>query len=393
MKQLSEPIQQGKNLVQELRLAEAVDYFQSLLARPAEEKASRIWLARLALMADDFTSAEELLNGVLGGDPRSPEALALQGIYHIKQRQFEKAAAVLEAARKHDPELAMVYPNLALAYRELRRFPESANAATRGVKLLPDDPQARLELARTFWAMGQSQQAISQALRTLELDPLYLFAYLDLGDWLMTQGRPETAEELYLEGIRLTPDAWPLRERLAALYLLSQRPGEALVHARFLAENRGIASDHLLWGDCLLLNGEAESAESAYKQALEADTNSWQAHLKLADLYRTFKLLPEAEAEYRAAGSGEASYDPLNELGLFLLHENRFEEAAEVLNKALELDPTRQEARLNLGLCYAALERIEEAADLARQVSANSPEGEHVREEADRLVATLSKTV
>jgi tetratricopeptide (TPR) repeat protein len=390
MQQLSEAIQQGKELVEQMRLADAVIYFHDLLAQPEEQKAARIWLACLALMGDDFKSAADMLDLVLEGDPVNAEALALQGIYHMKQSQFDKAARALELARKHDPELTTVYPNLARAYRELGHLPESAKAATQGVKLLPDDPQARLEVARTFWAMNQSQQAISQALRALEIDPLYLFAYLDLGEWLVLRERQEQAVELYLEGIRHTPDAWPLRERLAGLYLISQRPDEALVHARFLAENRGIASDHHLMGDCVLITGDAEGAEAAYKQAVKVDPENWEAHLKLAELYRSFKLIEEAEGEYRAAVSGEPSYVPLNELGLFLLHQSQFEEAAQFLNKALELDPTGQEAKLNLALCYAALERKEEAADLAREVSANSPEGDHLREEADRLVAVLS---
>jgi tetratricopeptide (TPR) repeat protein len=393
MKELSPAIQQGKHLVEQLQLAEAASYFETLLTQPGEEKDARIWLARLALMADDFTTAESLLEIVLGADPANAEALALQGILYIKQGQFEKAAGVLEAARRYDPKLAMVYPNLALVYRELQRLRESVKAATRGVQLLPDDPQAHLEAARTFWAMNQPQPATSQALRALELDPLYLFAYLDLGGWLVVQGRAETAIELYLEGIRHAPDAWPLREQLAGLYLFAEQPAEAVVHARFLAEHRGISTDYLLLGDCLAAAGEVEDAESVYKQALTVDSDNWEAHLRLAELYRAANLLPEAEVEYRAAASGADSYVPLNELGLFLLHQSQFEEAATVLNEALQLDSSRQESRLNLALCYAALERKAEAEDLARQVSANSPKGGHLREEADRLVAAVRQAV
>jgi hypothetical protein len=41
MQQLSEAIQQGKELVEQLRLADAVIYFHDLLAQPEEQKA---WL-------------------------------------------------------------------------------------------------------------------------------------------------------------------------------------------------------------------------------------------------------------------------------------------------------------------------------------------------------------
>jgi len=389
MEQLSEAIQQGKDLVERLRLADAIKYFEALVANPREEKAARTWLARLALMGDDFGSAESQLRIVLVTDPKNAEALALQGISQMKQSRFEKAAEAFESARSHNPELAMVYPNLALVYRELNRLSESLTAAYRGAKLLPDDPQAHLEVARTLWALNQPQPAIERALRAIEIDPLYLFAYLDLGRWLVLQGRPETAVELYLEGIRHAPDAWPLREQLAGLYLLSRQSGKALSHARFLAEHRGLPGDYILVGDCLAVHGDVAAAESAYNQALKVAPGSWEGHFKLAELYRAANLVTEAEAEYRAAASGGTAYVPLNELGLFLLHQKRFEEAATVLNRAAELDSTRQEARLNLALCYAALERRGQAADLARQVSANSPQGSQIREEADRLVGSL----
>jgi tetratricopeptide (TPR) repeat protein len=389
MAQLSEAIQQGKELVEQLRLDEAVNHFEKLLAKPSEEKEARIWLARLALMGDDFDHAESQLKIILDSAPANSEALALEGIFHMKQCRFERAARALEAARAHDPELAMVYPNLALTYRELNRLSESLTAAYRGVKLLPEDPQAHLEVARTLWALKQPQAAIKQTLRAVQLDPLYLFAYLDLGRWLVLEGRPETAVDLYLEGIRHAPDAWPLREQLVGLYLLSRQSRDALSHAQFLAEQRGLPGDYILLGDCLAVSGGAQAAETAYQKAIKLDSGSWLGHLKLAELYRSANLIAEAEAEYRSAASIGESYVPLNELGLFLLHQKRFDEATPVLNRAVQLDPTGQEAKLNLALCYAALERKAQAADLARQVSANSPEGSHLREEADRLVGSL----
>lgn len=388
MEPISEAIQQGRKLVEQLRMAEAVSYFENLLVNPEEVKAARIWLARLALMSDDFASAESQLNIVLAAPRPDAEALALLGILHMGQSQFEKAASAFEAARSRDPDLPMVYPNLALVYREMNRLSESLTAAYRGTRLLADDPQAHLEVARTLWAMKQPQAAIQQALRSVELDPLYLFAYVELGRWLVLEGRPETAVGLYLEGIRHAPDAWPLREQLAGLYLLSRQSREALAHARFLAEHRGIADDHILLGDCLAVSGDASGAESAYKQALHVSPERWEGHAKLAELYRSANLIEEAEPEYRAAASSGA-YVPLNELGLFLLHQKRFDEAAETLTRALQLDAAGQEVKLNLALCYAAMERKAQAADLARQVSAESPEGSHIREEADRLVEVL----
>jgi tetratricopeptide (TPR) repeat protein len=261
-----------------------------------------------------------------------------------------------------------------------------------GIRLLPDDPLAHLEAARTFWAMKQPQQAISQALRALELDPQYTSAYFDLGGWLVLQERRETAMKLYLEGIRHVPDAWPLREQLVGLYQSAQQPGEAAIHAQVLAEQRQTPFDHILLGDCLAAAGDPEGAEAAFKEAVRVAPDGSETHLRLANLYFSTDRVEEAEGEYLAAASADVSYVPVNELGLFLLRRNRFEDAAGILEQVVKLDPSRQEARINLALCYAALEQKEQAAGLALLVSANTPEGDPMREEADRLVATLRKT-
>lgn len=306
MKQPSEAIEQAKHLVEQHRLAEAISYFESLVARPEEEKAARIWLARLALMSDAFTSAESQLKIVLDADPVNAEALALQGICYIRQGQLKKAGRALETAREHEPQLAMVYPNLAFVYRELHCLPESMKAAAQGIRLQPGDPQGHLEVARTLWAMKQPQQAISHAVRSLELDPLYLFAYRDLGRWLVLQGRQENAIDLYLEGVRHRPDAWYLREQLVGLYLPAKQSGEAAAHARFLAEHRGTSSDYVLLGDCLAVAGDTEGAESAYEQAIKVAPESPEARLRLAEQSRSANRVLEEEGEYHSAAA-EAS--------------------------------------------------------------------------------------
>lgn len=392
MQTVSKVIQEGKSLAEQYRLAEAIEHFKRLLASPAEEEAARIWLARLALMKDDFAGATVQLEALLKRQPRSAEALALEGILHIKRGEFKTAVEWLEAARAIEPTLAMIYPNLALSYRELKAFSKSLEAARSGAELGAENQQARREVARTLWEMGQRQEAIETALNLLESDPRSFFAYLDLGGWLMFQRRVGAAIALYQEGLRHIPAAWSFREQLSSLYLATGQATEAVTQARSLAEQRGLVEDHILLGQCLKAVSDLVGAERAFEAAVQSGPRRWEGHYELAELYGARGAGGEAEREYgEAVAKSNGSFEPANGLGLFLLDQRRTQEAQAVLEEALRLAPDRVEPKLNLALCLARLNKLSRAKTLTREVLSAAPSDSDLDRQAQQLLEAIGR--
>lgn len=156
------------------------------------------------------------------------------------------------------------------------------------------------------------------------------------------------------------------------------------------------------------LSGNLVEAESVYRQALAADTDSDIAlhrlglisyrkgkfnvalkliakavsinpaqpgyHIDLGSLLikqgKPIEAVPHLEAALALDPSNVAAHC---DLALALRSQNRPEEAAACCRRALALDPANREAHNNLGLALQALGRVDEAADSFRRAIASDP--------------------
>ncbi len=108
--------------------------------------------------------------------------------------------------------------------------------------------------------------------------------------------------------------------------------------------------------------GDLGSAESLYRQILQAAPGNPAAHFHLGRILIARGRLDEAVACYRESlRLNPASAAAHNNLGDALLRRGRLPEAASVLREAVRLKPDFPEAHCNLGLALATQGRWEEA--------------------------------
>ena len=119
----------------------------------------------------------------------------------------------------------------------------------------------------------------------------------------------------------------------------------------------------LNWGNDCFYRGLTSSAEAAYRQIIELDSDLAVAWNNLANLLLIhFSNHLEAEAAYRRAIELSSTFAaPWNGLGNLLIRQARYREAEEACRKALDLDPHYATALLNLGFLFQQLARYEEA--------------------------------
>lgn len=101
--------------------------------------------------------------------------------------------------------------------------------------------------------------------------------------------------------------------------------------------------------------GNYSTAEEFARQALELDPTAVKAHHVLGVALDAQGAHEEAETEFRAA-LDEWNDDPsmvMNNLGLNLAAQSRFEEAIEILQKAADIAPYRREIERNLRIVTA----------------------------------------
>jgi tetratricopeptide (TPR) repeat protein len=183
------------------------------------------------------------LEQLLDRSPGNVEGLKTLAQIELLRRP-ERAVALLREASKLDPGPKSL-TNLGVALLLLRRYSEAEDNLRRALALLPDDPEAALNLADCLALQG----------RTAEAKQLYTQIAANTariatpGDWhiraveaqaLAHLGRSAEAVEAIQQSLRLTPDNAQLSYEAAVVYVLVGDRSSALFHAR-QAASRGVA--------------------------------------------------------------------------------------------------------------------------------------------------------
>ena len=112
-----------------------------------------------------------------------------------------------------------------------------------------------------------------------------------------------------------------------------------------------------------------DKAEKLYKEALEINPNNAEAYFKIGCVYYVGKkMFKEAENAYKRAIELDPNYtEAYYELGMCYYAQKRTDEATEMFNKTLKIDPKHRRAKesLNKMEYYGRLEKkLKEAKEL-----------------------------
>ena len=220
----------------------------------------------------------------------------------------------------------------------------------------PELPAYQLYLKGLFHWNKRNQPAMERAIgffqEAIDADPLYPQPYCGLADaliisalfaWDAPRHTMPRAKHALLKALELNPNQAEAHMSFALLQFLHEWDAPAAAEnfriglelAPRYAVGRAFFAHFQMW------NGEFESAWKELNQAWELDP---------------------------------LSMNIMTNRGWFLFYQHRFEEAIDVLQHTLELDPQFVRANLYLGAALAQLDRIPEALSATRAALAASPD-------------------
>jgi Flp pilus assembly protein TadD len=192
------------------------------------------------------------------------------------------------------------------------------------------DALAAYEAGMKALAGGQTEAAITELKRALKLSPRYLRALNDLGVLYLQLNRLPEAAELFAQAVKFDETFNLARLNLGVVLHRQGRNKEAVqTLAPLYEKDRSMKGVALSYADALLGVAELAKAEQVLRGALSESTND------SVDLH--FKL------------------------GVILNRQDRFDEAAEELKKAVTINDTAANAHLLLGATLLQLNRPDEA--------------------------------
>jgi len=225
--------------------------------------------------------------------------------------------------------------------------------------------------------------AIEMYLKALELDPNYALAYAGLSvcymqfisrSWDENATWLRKAEEAALKALGIDQGLPEAHLALGLVYEMKEewdKEEGAMRRVLLLHPNHAHAHDSL--GDVYYYRDQLDEAVSEYQAALRLDPFHPRALIQLAATY-------EKAGQYRAAiAQLQRTSEILPEFDwtwIYLgdLHRSRgsYEEALRAYQRALAMDPANVDAKVGLGLTYAAMRRFEEGEQIANELLESS---------------------
>jgi tetratricopeptide (TPR) repeat protein len=218
---------------------------------------------------------------------------------------LEEAQELGLRAIELDKQVPAAHTNLAKAYADTGRYPDSIREYQAALDLDPISVEAHRGLADVYQRSGKPKEAERVYREAIQLRPGDWLSHTMLGVFYYQQSRYTDAESPFQRVVELTPDNYLAWYNLGTLHLTLAKYD--LAGAEF-SKSISLTTGSPAFGGYLGL-AEVYSAEGRYRESAETDEkalvlgpNSYLAAGNLAEAYRrTPELAQKAPAMYRQA--------------------------------------------------------------------------------------------
>jgi len=210
---------------------------------------------------------------------------------------------------------------------------------------------------------------------------------------MLVSGRTSEAIEQYEAALQINPHIADLHYNLGGALMRTNRGAEAIQQfQQALIEKPDYANAHAGLANAWALTGHLPDAEAEYQAALDIDPKNAVAHFGLGNLQAQAGHWPEAENQYlQAVTSDPADVEAHSNLGNVYLQTNRLAQAIDQYEKALSIDPNDAGTHINLGTALLKSGQVPEAIEEYRKALEINPGAANVRTLLQRLQDSSGK--
>jgi tetratricopeptide (TPR) repeat protein len=236
------------------------------------------------------------------------------------------------------------------------------------IKINPQSWPTRLGLAKAYRGIKNYDRAIDEYNKVLNINPLYVKAYQDLAEIYSQKGCYAEALSVINQAQDNIPDSPQLNQLLQEccydfvssaldkseeLFLMDKNAEAISLLKDTLKPCPGFAIVQYMSGYYYFCLKDYDNAKASLEKVLLIDPQFYYAHKLLSQVYfkegNLEKELSSAEDAF-ALNSDNAS--TCNDLGLALMHQERYAEAITYLKKAVNLEPNNTDYIYSLGSLY-----------------------------------------
>jgi tetratricopeptide (TPR) repeat protein len=402
------------------RFQEAGKYFQAGLKHDPRDASCLFNLGYIEERQGNAAAAEVLFQRALRSNPNFSEALLELANLRIAKKQFAEAAELLRKYVKVAREPATGYYKLAMverslhqneaAQRDLSVFQTLSKNASPGpypyqhlfdylnnrselpaesrtqldltelheqIQKHPDQPQDLYLLAETYLKLGKPDEARKAIAQLDQISSADYRTQTGIGVLLARYRLYDDAIQHFQSALRANPDSDDVKFDLADAYFRKGRFGEALEAARQISA-QGQQDDALLalLGDIHAHMGESARAAEIFRNAISRNPDNDQYYLSLTlvqlrdnDVNGADVTLQKGLA--RIPGSGKIQWG----LGIVSVLQGKTGQAAEHLERAVDLLPEWSGSYSTLGVFYYQTGQIDKAREVLNRFKGSNAAG------------------
>lgn len=195
---------------------------------------------------------------------------------------FEMAVRIVKANRRNP----VGYNLLGLSYQGQKKFDEALSNFRRAISLDPSFHDARINLARLEYEIGQKNKAIATLNDILRIDESYLAAYEALFEIALAGGDEINAEKHLITAKNINVNSIAIRQKLMDFYLAINDTAKAAMIAHAMMND---FPDHYLSFKSMarvnLKDGDFSLSVYNLEQALSQKKNDDEIYFLLSDAY------------------------------------------------------------------------------------------------------------
>ncbi len=309
---------------------EAAKLIESNLAADSGHVDTLLLKARILARPGTLDESVQIVDGVVGRQPKNIEALRLQGELQLYGRKdLDKAdASYLKLLKEAPADLGALSARVLIALAR-KNGDEARKLAQAMVSAAPQHPQTKLMGARVEFLYGDLEKSRELVLQLLKLAPDNPVLLEFAGAIELRRNAAVQAEGYLGKAVSKNPELMSARRLLADAFLRQGQPARALeVLQPSLTREVGVDSATLsVAGDAALQVGDARSAEQYFLAAAKAAPDDAKVKTALALLKLSKGQADSAFAELRAIGEQVTDSVPDMALISAAVRRGKFDEA------------------------------------------------------------------
>lgn len=251
-----------------------------------------------------------------------------------------EAAVQLEKLVREAPQVFEVHELLGLVYAAQARDAQATQQLDAAVRIKPNDPAARTNLATSLIRTGKLADAEEQLKKAVTFDPHSYDANHNLGEVYIREGKLDAAIPYLKIAHDANASSYDNEYDLALAYLYTNKPKSARQIVQTLLQAKNAAELHNLLGQIEEKDGQYVTAANEFETAARQDPSESNLFDWASELLLHQTLEPAIEVFRKAAERYPNS--PRVAIGLGIAYYSRgiYDEAVKSLLHAADLSPS-----------------------------------------------------